>query len=140
MGFFVSVTCISAAMALIGMIFEPDIHFGYEALLSPLIFGALASLPMLVKYSRNELSLKQALVRNIIHFILLEVIIMSVLYFIGALTDISLTVSLGVSIFIIYLTVNLVMWINDKRTAKEFNNALKKMQNNNDTDESLTDI
>jgi hypothetical protein len=31
MSFFVSVICISAAMALIGMSFDPDACFGYEA-------------------------------------------------------------------------------------------------------------
>ena len=129
MSFFVSVACISAAMALIGMVFEPDTRFGYEAYLSPLIFGALASFPLLVKYSKRELSLKQAAIRNVVHFLLLEVVILSVLYFGGILTSVSMAVSLGISIFMIDLIVNLVLWINDKRTAKEFNGALKRLQN-----------
>lgn len=129
MSFFVSVTCICAAMVLIGMTFDSDTRFGYEAFLSPLIFGAVASLPLLVKYSKNELSVKQTAIRNVIHFILLEVVILSILYFEGIITSMSMAISLGVSIFIIDLTVNLVLWINDKRTAKEFNEALKKMQN-----------
>lgn len=135
MSFFVSVTCICAVMALIGMIFEADTRFGYDAFLSPLIFGAVAVLPMLVKYSKSELSLKQTVIRNTIHFFMLEAIILFVLYFAGALTDISITLSLVVSIFVVYITVNLVMWINDKKTANEFNNALKKMQSNNVTSE-----
>lgn len=129
MSFFVSITCISAAMALIGMLFEPDPRFGYEAFLSPLIFGVLASLPMLVKYSKRELSFRQTAIRNVIHFLLLEVVVLSVLYFGGMLTSISMAISLGISIFVIDLTVNLVLWINDKRVAKEFNYALKKFQN-----------
>lgn len=129
MSFFVSITCICAAMALIGMSFEPDARFGYEAFLSPLIFGALASLPMLVKYSKSELSFKQTAIRNVIHFLLLEAVILSILYFVGLLTSMSMAISLGISIFVIDLTVNLVLWINDKRTAKEFNSALKKLQN-----------
>lgn len=135
MSFFVSTTCITAAMALVGMIFDPATRFGYEVLLSPLLFGTVASLPMLVKYSRNELSLKQTVVRNVIHFVLLEVIILSILYFVGVLTTISMMVSLGVSIFVIDITVNLVLWVNDKKTAKEFNDALKTMQSNNNTNE-----
>lgn len=129
MSFFVTITCITVTMALMGIIFEPDTRFGYEAFLSPLIFGTLASLLLLVKYSKRELSLKQAVIRNIIHFVLLEVVILSVLTFEGLLTSMSMTISLGVSIFIIDLTVNLVLWINDKRTAKEFNDALKRLQN-----------
>lgn len=129
MSFFVSITCISAAMALIGMLFEPDTRFGYEAFLSPLIFGALASLPMLAKYSKKELSFKQTVIRNVIHFLLLEAVILSTLYFLGLLTSVSMAISLGISIFVIDLTVNLVLWISDKRTATEFNIALRILQN-----------
>lgn len=128
MSFFVSVTLICAAMALIGLIFEPDTRFGYEAFISPFIFGAIASLPLIVKYSKHELSFTQTLIRNIIHFILLEVLILSFLFYVGLLTSVSVAVSLGISIFMIDLTVNLVMWINDKKTAKAFNSALKIMQ------------
>ncbi|MDF2822359.1 MAG: hypothetical protein K0R15_2807 [Clostridiales bacterium] len=135
MSFFVSITCISAAMAVIGMIFEPNTRFGYEVFLSPFFFGALASLPLLVKYSKKELSFKQTVIRNVIHFVLLEVGIMSFLYFGEMLTSISKAISLGVSIFIIDLTVYLVLWMNDERTAKEFNNALKRLQNDYGADE-----
>ncbi len=135
MSFFVSIACIAAAMALVGMIFEPDTRFGYEAFLSPIIFGALASLPLLVKYSKKELSIKQTAIRNVIHFILLEAVILLVLYFGGMITSISMAISLGISIFMIDLTVNLVLWINDKRTAKVFNNALKRLQNDYNTGE-----
>ncbi len=126
--FFVSVTCISVVMALIGMLFESDTRFGYEAFLSPLIFGAIASFPQLVQYSKRELSFKQTVIRNVIHFILLEVLILSVLYFSEILTTISVGISIGISILLIDLTVNLVMWINDNKIAKEFNEALKIMQ------------
>ncbi|MCE5196759.1 MAG: DUF3021 family protein [Negativicutes bacterium] len=133
MSFFVSVTCICTAMALIGIGFEPNTRFGYEAFLSPLIFGALASIPTLVTYSRKELSFQLAAMRNAIHFLLLEAVILSVLYFGGMLTSVAMAISLGISIFVIDLTVNLVLWINDKRIAKEFNSALKKLQNDYET-------
>jgi hypothetical protein len=133
MSFFVSVACICAAMTFIGMVFQTDTRFGYEAFLSPLIFGAAATLPSLVQYSKKELSLRQTAIRNGIHFILLEAVILSILYFGGMLTSISMAVSLGISIFVIDLTVNLVLWINDKRTAKEFNDALKKLQSDSGT-------
>lgn len=128
MSFFVSVVFITAAMALIGMIFEPDTIFGYEAFLSPILFGAVASLPLLVKYSKKELSVKQSVIRSVIHFLLLEVIVLSILFFTGLLTDVSMAISLAVSILVIDLVVNLVLWINDKKTAEEFNKALKNYQ------------
>ncbi len=128
MSFFVSVACICVVMALIGLSYEADARFGYEAFFSPVLFGAAASLPLLVKYSRRELSLKQAVIRNILHLVLLEVLLLSLLFAAGLITDLSMAVSLGFSIFVIDITVYLVLWINDTRTARAFNNALIELQ------------
>jgi hypothetical protein len=132
MSFFVSTTCICAAMALIGITFLPDVRFGYQAFLSPLIFGALASLPAIVTFSKRELSLKQTVLKNILVLFLLEGIILSVLHFAGLLTSVSIALALGVSILVIALTVHLVLWVNDKKTAKIFNDALRKFQTENE--------
>lgn len=135
MSFFVSVTFISAAIALIGITFEADTSFGYEAFLSPLLFGAVTSLPLLVKYSRSELSIKQTMIRNVLHLILIEAAVLIVLYIGGVLTDLSTMISVIFSVLVIDLSVNLVMWIHDKKTAKEFNEALIIMQSNIGEDE-----
>jgi len=90
---------------------------------------------MLVKYTKKELSLKQTVIRNVIHFVLIEAVILSILYFAGILTSISMARSLGTFLFVIDVTVNLVLWIQDTRTAKEFNDALQKMQRDNTSGE-----
>ncbi len=128
MSFFISLTCITGAMALIGMLFEPSVRFGYEAFLSPFIFGTLGTLPMLVKYSKKELTIKQTIMRSAMHLMLLEAVILTSLYLVGLLTSIPMAISLGVSILLIDVTVNLVLWIQDSRTAKQFNEALQKLQ------------
>ena len=127
-GFFVSVTCISVVMAVVGILFVPDARFGYEAFFSPILFGVIAIVPSLVTYSKEELSLKQTIIRKIIHFILIEVLILLVLYLEGGLTGVGVTISLAVSILVIDLTVHLVLWINDRRIANELNLGLKDMQ------------
>ncbi len=128
MSFFISVTLITLAMAIVGLIFEPHMIFGYEAFLSPLIFGAIASFPMLVFYSNKEQSMKEILLRSLIHFLLLEILILSNLYIFGILTSPSMALSLALTIFIINLAVHLVSYVHDKRAASEFNTALKKLQ------------
>ena len=128
MSFFVSVPCITAAMALIGTTSVPDVRFGYEAFWSPLLFGAIASLPLFVYYSEQELSFRQTVFRSILHLVLLEVLILSVLALTCVLTTPSMGVSLGLSILVIDCTVQLVLWVHDKRTASAFNQALKRMQ------------
>lgn len=128
MSFFVSVACICVAMALIGSSYEPDASFGYEAFFSPLLFGAAATIPLLVKYSKRELSLKQAIIRNILHLAMLEVLILSLLFAADLIEDASMAISLGLSILVIDVTVYLVLWINDTRTARAFNKALAELQ------------
>jgi hypothetical protein len=129
MSFFVSVACICAAMAFIGLSYESDALFGYEAFISPLLFGGAASLPLLVKYSKRELTVKQAIFRNIMHLVLLEVLILALLFAAELITNFSIAISLAFTIFIIDMTVYLVLWINDSRTAHAFNEALLEMQN-----------
>lgn len=128
MSFFVTVTLITFIMAIVGIIYEPDVLFGYEAFLSPLLFGGVASVVSMVKYSKYELSLKQALLRNSIQLMLIEVLTLLILYFGGMLKSISITASLGLSILIVYITASLVLWINDKRMANDLNQGLKRLQ------------
>jgi len=128
MSFFITVTLITLAMAIVGLIFEPDMTFGYEAFLSPLIFGAIASFPMLVLYSRKEQSVKESLFRSLVHFILLEVLILLNLYFSGILTSLSMAFSLALTVLVINLAVHLLSYVHDKRVAEEFNSALKLLQ------------
>lgn len=128
MGFFVATTCIGAGMAMLGLIFEPDIRFGYQGLLLPLLFGALTMLPSLVTYSKQELTFRGALVRKLLEFILIEAIVLLMVYRSGSLTGGPLTLSLTATVFVIFITVNLVLWVSDRKTAKTFNQALWKLQ------------
>jgi len=128
MGFFVSVTCITAAMALIGMAFQPEARFGYEAFLSPLLFGLLTSIPTILSYSGKELTLRQALVRNVMHLVALEALVLGVLALNGVLTDTGTVLALAIGIAIIFVTVHLLLWVNDRKTADTLNRALKAWQ------------
>lgn len=128
MGFFIATTCISAVMAILGLLYEPDVRFGYQGLFSPMIYGALTMLPSLVMYSKRELSVQGALIRKLLELVLIEIIVLVIVYIGGSRTNISLAISLALSVFLVYMTVNLVLWISDKKTAKVFNEALSKMQ------------
>lgn len=129
--FFISVTFISIAIGTLGIIYEPEQKFGYEAMFFPIMFGLAASLPAAVNYSKRELSVKESIVRKLIQLALIELIIISVMRFMGDVRDISILLSLAASVFIIYMAVNLVMYISDLRSAEEINRAVRKMQEKN---------
>jgi hypothetical protein len=126
-----SVAGITGAIGIIGSVFARDVRFGYEAFLSPFLFGLVAVIPSFATYSRKELSLMQMFCRLVIHFLLLEALILLFAYISGLLTSVSVTASVFLSVFIIDVTVSLVLWLNDKRVAGQLNRALRQMQSEN---------
>lgn len=127
MGFFISYTCISVTMMIIGLLYESNEMFGYEVFLSPLIFSLVATLPSIIFYAKRELSIKEVMIRKIGHLVLLEVLILSILILSKRVSSMELALSLGLSIVIIDLTVNLVLWVNDRKTADDLTRAIKDL-------------
>ena len=124
--FFVVVTCVN--MAFLGMRYEPEIRFGYQAFLLPVIYGGLGILPSAVTYSRKELSVRQMLVRKLLQLLLLEGIMVSIVFFIGK-TDWEVLLPFMFLIVIISLAAEGVLWFVADKKAKDMNEELKHFQN-----------
>ena len=125
--YFVIVTCVSAIMGLMGLIYDPGRTFGYEAFFSPLIIGVISILPSFFLYSKKELSFRQILIRKVIQF-------MFIVIFLVLLNSLSSTWTWDdffpfvVSVAIVYMMVQLAMWIIDCRKAEELSKDLKSYQ------------
>ena len=130
--YFLAVSGITAAIGIIGSIFATETSFGYQAFLSPFLFGLVAVIPSLATYSRKEPTPKQMLYRLFIHFLLLEVLILLFAYITHLLTSVSIAISIFSAVFIIDVSVQLIHWLNDRRIAGELNKTLREMQFNND--------
>lgn len=126
--YFISVTGITIATAVLGLNFEPDARFGYEAFLSPLIFGVVAVLPSFALYSRKELTLRQMLVRRVFHFVLLELTLLVFGFSAGILDGVDVAFSFAFSVLAVYLFTNVLQYILDSKTAGKINEGLKKLQ------------
>lgn len=128
--FFVIATLINLAIFILGEIFRPDDKFGYEAFLSPIIYAAISLVPMLLMYSKKELTVKQHIFRELLQLISVEVI----LIFLGLGTEslksenLALTASFALSVFIIYMLVYVIAWLLDLNTARQINTDLKSFQ------------
>jgi uncharacterized membrane protein len=127
-GFFVTVTCITFAMAVLGTAYGPDVRLSYGILFSPFIYGSAATATQLINYSAKELTIKQALIRKVFQVLALEIVVMGIAYGAGALTGTGVTVALALAILLIYGTVTLIMWISDKRSSDAVNRALLILQ------------
>ena len=128
--FFISVTLINLAILILGKILRPEQQFGYEVFAYPLIYGVIGIIPALFVKSDKELTVKQAIIKEIVQM-LMTVVAIVVFIFVGQpLTrDILITASaVALSIVIIYCLVVLIGWLMDLRTARVMNEDLKRFQ------------
>lgn len=128
MNFFIIVTCVSVVIGILGLIYEPNRRFGYEAYFSPLIFGAISTVSSFVTYSKKELTVRQMIFRNVIQLLVLEFLILITGYSFGIMKDTMILTSVAVSIIIVFIIVHLVSWLIDFKTAANLNDSLKVYQ------------
>ena len=103
-------------------------RFGYEAFLTPPLFGFLSALTGLVTKSRKELSVKQTLFREFLQLLLIEAMVFGANYFWGAGFEWELSVTLAICIAVIFVLVYVVLWLNNRNSAKAFNKKLVEFQ------------
>lgn len=128
MSFFIVVTLVNIAMAVLGLMLDPNRTFSYEAFFSPLLYGVLSLLPSAVTYSRKELSIRQMFVRKLLQFGLIETLLITFMIANG-IREIRLLVPLAVTILFVSLAVMGLLWLLDLRSAKELNQELAEYQN-----------
>ena len=125
--YFVIVTLICLAMGIMGLLFDGERTFGYEAFFSPLILGAVSLLPAMVTYSSKELTFRQMMFRKLLQLLLIEVLLM-ILVFTNGAEDRAVMIAFAVAVGLVYLGVNGIMWILDNQNAKELNAELAHYQ------------
>ena len=128
MTFVIVTACVTIFEGILGVVFLPDQRFGYSAFFSPPLFGLLSALLGLVNYSSKELTIRQMLVRQAIHLILIEMAVFGLNAFSGIYFEMKLCVALALSIAVVYAVVCVILWINDQRSASQFNQKLRQFQ------------
>lgn len=127
MRYFIIVTSITLLMGIIGIQYEPNMRFGYEAYFSPLLFGLIGVIPSFVTYAKKELSLRQMKIRKVIQFLVLEVLILSIAKGLK-IVDTHMIATMAFSIFIIFVGVHIIEWLIDQKKAQELTEDLKAFQ------------
>lgn len=130
--YFVLVTCITAGIMILGVLFDPDAKFGYTAFASPFIFAALGVLPNLVMYSSKELSNKQIILRKIIQLVFIEAEVLCVCIISPNIPTERAEVITGliISVLVIFLLANFIIIANDYFSAKKLTKELMLYQKN----------
>lgn len=116
-------------LLIIGTVFiAPVDTINRDYILLTMTFAAVGDLPSIVLWSRSELTEKSRKWRAILHFILLETVILVYAGLIGLVSGIEEYGFFGVQILIIYLLVRFITWRSDLATANKINKKLKNFK------------
>lgn len=121
-------TGITLMEGILGSVFLPDMPLNFHAYLVPPVFGVLTALTGLVVESRRELSVRQMLWRMALQLLLIEGLIFGVNALAGYSYPWPMALALALGILAVFIFVYFVMWLNERRIAKEFNQRLAQMQ------------
>lgn len=128
MAFFISTTLITIGSGIIGSIFLKEVTFGYSVFLGPPLIGLLSSFLSIISYSKKELSTAQIMVRRGLHLLMIEMMVFGLNYFAGAVFELWFALILATFIMLVFIAVYVIIWLNDKRVAEEFNKELEIFQ------------
>lgn len=128
--FFMLSTLITVAASLIGSAFDKGAQLSYRDMLTPLLYAALCTLPVLVTYSKRELSPKALLVRKAIMLVLVEAVMMVIVFTSNVIDHSRIEVVLVIagSVLVIFVLVNLFTWLKGSSDAKKLNKDLELFQ------------
>ncbi len=93
-----------------------------------MICSLIIDLLSLILYSTKKLSEKQMWIRRIIHFIILNGVLLIFANVIGFIYDILDIIILEIQIIVIYVIFQFLVWIYDKKDANEINEKLNIMR------------
>lgn len=126
--FCVCTTCITLLEGIMGVLFFPNMKVDYGAFFSPPIFGALSVLFGCVTESSKELSVRQVLIRRVIHLLLIEAMVFGLNYLAGVVLPPVVSIAIALGIAIVFVVVYAITLFNESKSATDFNLKLKEYQ------------
>ncbi len=126
--YFVIYGCSMLGTLVFCLIFEPDSVFNVQYLEWMLLFSALGDLPALVFYSGKELTEKQWRIREVIHFVILETVLLTAANCLGMYHTFLQGIVFAGIILLVYVLVRAVCFAGDFQTAKNINDQLKEIR------------
>jgi hypothetical protein len=128
--FFMLTTLITVAISVIGHVFDANARFGYDSLLTPLVYAGCCVVPTLVTYSRRELSVREMMVRIVLEWLLIEAVMLG-FAFTSPVIDtsrVSVVLAIAGSVLLIYVLARLFSWLRDYGQARKINQELLRFQ------------
>ncbi|WP_167956528.1 DUF3021 family protein [Anaerosporobacter faecicola] len=112
-------------------ILNPDFIFTSEKILLVTFMAFATDCVNLIYWSRKELSERERNVRRILHFILIEVIVLTFGNVFAICSGWLETIIFGAEIMVIYVLVCVIDWLLDRKTANQINEKLRLLKSEN---------
>lgn len=139
--FFITVGCLTAALVFCA-ITEPQVTFGIEILWQTLLLGLFCDLPIVIFYSKKELSKKAMLIRYSIHMIAVMGIVLGYGFLFGwfDFSNWINAVVFGFVFIVVYILLVFGLTRYEKSIAVKLTRAVKQYKNlTDDVSESILD-
>ncbi len=126
--FFIITTGILIGIIVYCMLNEPEATFDVQLLQAIVFSGFVTSLPTMIFYSKKELTKRKMLLRQVIHFMFLESMILWSAYSSRSIEpgNIMQGIETFGMVFLIYFAVRLKGWLIDKKEAEKLNKRIEE--------------
>lgn len=115
-------------ITILRQIYYPDLAFDLKTIYIFMAFAFLSGLTELILYAPKEISEKKMRMKLFIHFLTLEILLISLSSILGIVNSVQGVIILAVQIAIIYILVRVLSWQKDKKDAQKINEKLKALK------------
>lgn len=128
--YFMLVTFISVLLMVLGLLFDTDRTFSYSVFASPLIYAAIGVIPVFFPGQNRELSVKGLIIKRVVEVLIIEGLVMLIVFSSDNIPSQNRSVVIGIAagIVVIYLIVNAMEYLYEKKIAEELNVLLLNVQ------------
>ncbi|PHV69303.1 hypothetical protein CS063_16445 [Sporanaerobium hydrogeniformans] len=130
--FFMITTGSIFAAALFITFLIPEARFGVEILWQIISISLLSSLLSIVFYSQRELSKRESIVRQGIHYILINMILISSGYYFEwfKFSEVRKLIIFIALVLVVYMSVRIGIFVSEQKEANKLNEKIKEYQKN----------
>ena len=134
--YFIEVTLITVLLMVLGLAFDSDRTFSYQAYASPLIYAVIGTLPVILFERDKELSVKQMLVRNIAELAIIEAAVLFIAFSADTIPTErkEIVIGIAVGIVVVFVITALIDYLFEMSESRNLNRALARYQEKNTID------
>ena len=131
--YFILVTLITVLLMVLGLLFDSDRTFGYEAFVSPLLYAAVGVIPVFFFHSDKEISMKQLIIRRIIQELSVEALILLIVFNAPNIPSErpGVVIAIAAGVLVVFILSMVVEYIFELTQANEMNRYLEEYRNRN---------